>query len=75
VAGTLLMAMMWAAEWPLAQHLSTGDPSGSSNPLVDYHVIYALVMIALAVAYAGNTWGLGRVWAKLPFVRRSRWLR
>jgi thiosulfate dehydrogenase [quinone] large subunit len=75
VAGTLLMAMMWAAEWPLAQHLSSGDPSGSSNPLVDYHVIYALVMIALAAAYAGNTWGLGRVWAKLPFVRRTPWLR
>jgi thiosulfate dehydrogenase [quinone] large subunit len=75
VAGALLMAMMWAAEWPLAQHLSSGDPSGSSNPLVDYHVIYALVMIVLAFAYAGNTWGLGRIWAQLPFVRRNRWLR
>jgi thiosulfate dehydrogenase [quinone] large subunit len=72
--GTLLMAMMWAAEWPLAQHLSSGDPSGSANPLVDYHVIYAIVMVLLAVAYAGNTWGFGRIWAQLPFVRRSRWL-
>jgi thiosulfate dehydrogenase [quinone] large subunit len=74
VAGTALMALMWAAEWPLAQHLSTGAPSGSSNPLVDYHVLYALAMILFAVSYAGNTWGLGRIWARVPVVRGNRWL-
>ncbi|WNI17217.1 hypothetical protein [Actinacidiphila sp. ITFR-21] len=74
VAGTALMAMMWAAEWPPAQHLTTGDPTGSSNPLVDYHVVYALAMVLLAVLYAGNTWGLGRTWARLPLVRDHRWL-
>ena len=74
VAGTALMAMMWAAEWPLAQHLSGGAPSMSSNPLVDYHVAYALAMILLALTYAGNTWGLGRIWAHLPIVRDHRWL-
>jgi len=41
---------------------------------VDYHIIYALALIALAVTYAGHTWGLGRLWAKLPFVHRNRWL-
>jgi thiosulfate dehydrogenase [quinone] large subunit len=46
----------------------------STNPIVDYHIIYALALIALAVTYAGNTWGLGRLWAKLPFVQRNRWL-
>ena len=74
VAGTALMAMMWAAEWPLAQHLTSGAPSMSSNPLVDYHVSYALAMILLALSYAGNTWGLGRTWAQLPIVRDRRWL-
>jgi thiosulfate dehydrogenase [quinone] large subunit len=74
VAGTALMALMWMAEWPLAQHLSTGAPSLSSNPIVDYHVIYAIVMIALAALSAGTTWGLGRVWARLPFVDRNKWL-
>jgi len=74
VAGTALMAMMWAAEWPLAQHLSTGGPSFSTNPLVDYHVIYALTMVLLAATYAGNTWGLGRIWAQLPIVNQHRWL-
>ncbi|WP_405586174.1 hypothetical protein [Streptomyces sp. NBC_01190] len=74
VAGTALMAMMWAAEWPPAQHLTDGAPSMSSNPIVDYHLVYALAMIAFALAAAGATWGLGRRWAQLPVVRDHRWL-
>src|SRR5689334_2114026 len=27
--GVLMMAMMWASEWPLAQHTAAGAPSGS----------------------------------------------
>jgi len=73
-AATLMMAMMWLAEFPLAQHTSAGKPSGSSNPIVDYHFIYAISTIVLALTYAGHTWGLGRWWAQLPFVQRHRWL-
>ena len=47
----------------------------STNPIVEYHVVYALVPIALAVTAAGNTWGLGRRWAELDRVRRNAWLR
>ena len=65
-AGTAIMAMMWLAEWPLA--------SGSSNPIVDYHVVYALAAIIFALTYAGQTWGLGKIWAKLPIVQKNRWL-
>ena len=74
VSGTVMMLLMWAAEWPLAQFTSAGEPSMSTNPIVDYHIIYALALIALALTYAGNTWGLGRRWARLPFVQRNRWL-
>jgi thiosulfate dehydrogenase [quinone] large subunit len=74
VSGTLMMLGMWAAEWPLAKFTSAGEPSMSTNPIVDYHIIYALALIALAVTYAGHTWGLGRLWARLPFVQRNRWL-
>jgi thiosulfate dehydrogenase [quinone] large subunit len=74
VSGTLMMVLMWAAEWPLDKLTSAGEPSMSTNPIVDYHIIYALALIALAVTYAGRTWGLGRWWAGLPFVRRNRWL-
>ncbi|MET9502499.1 hypothetical protein ABZY42_12350 [Streptomyces sp. NPDC006622] len=75
VAGTTLMTFMWIAEWPPAKALSDGTRSMSSNPLIDYHVLYAAVLIALAVASAGTTWGLGRTWARLPVVRDHTWLR
>ena len=71
---TVMMALKWIAEWPPAKHLSDGSPSMSSNPLIDYHVIYAAVAVALAVTHAGNTWGLARTWTRLPFVRDHRTL-
>ncbi|MDM7832403.1 DoxX family protein [Cellulomonas edaphi] len=67
VAGSLIMALMWLAEWPLQQ--------GSTNPLIDYHVIYALVLIIAALTFAGDTWGLGKWWANLPIVQKYTWLR
>jgi len=67
VAGSLTMALMWIAEWPLLQ--------GSNNPLVDYHIIYALALILCATLLAGDTWGLGRRWARIPVVQRFGWLR
>jgi thiosulfate dehydrogenase [quinone] large subunit len=74
ISGTLMMLGMWAAEWPLARFTSAGEPTMSTNPIVDYHLIYALALIALALTYAGHTWGLGRLWARLPLVQRNRWL-
>ena len=74
VSGTVMMVLMWAAEWPLAKFTSAGEPSMSTNPIVDYHIIYALALIALAVTFAGHIWGLGKRWARLGFVQRNRWL-
>ncbi|MEU6973198.1 hypothetical protein AB0A71_36860 [Kitasatospora aureofaciens] len=45
------------------------------NPVVDYHVIFALLLSVLAVFAAGDIGGLGRRWAALPFVRDHAWLR
>jgi thiosulfate dehydrogenase [quinone] large subunit len=75
LTGCLMMALMWIAEWPPAQHLSDGSPSTSTNPFADYHLVYAVVLVVLAVTSAGNTLGAGALWAKLPLVRRSRALR
>jgi thiosulfate dehydrogenase [quinone] large subunit len=74
-AGVLLMAFMWIAEWPLARFSSAGEATSSTNPIIDYHFIYAVVLIVLAVYAAGNVWGFGKQWAKLDFVRRYPWLR
>ena len=63
-AGALLTVMMWTAVLPPA-----------SNPFMDDHLVYAAVLIVLALLGAGNTLGLGRVWASLSLVRRAPWLR
>jgi thiosulfate dehydrogenase [quinone] large subunit len=73
-AGALIMAMMWFAEFPFAQHTASGAASGSTNPITDYHFIYAAVLVVIAATYAGYTWGLGRWWARQPFVQKHRWL-
>ncbi|MGW0231439.1 DoxX family membrane protein [Actinopolymorpha singaporensis] len=74
VAGSIMMVLMWAAEWPMAHLSSAGTPTMSTNPLVDYHLLYALLLILFAVADAGAVWGLGRAWARIGLVRHSRWL-
>jgi thiosulfate dehydrogenase [quinone] large subunit len=54
---------MWTAVLPPA-----------TNPFMDDHLVYAAVLVLLALLGAGNTWGLGRRWAATPFVRRNTWL-
>jgi thiosulfate dehydrogenase [quinone] large subunit len=74
-AGSVMLLLMWLAEFPLDRFGADGSPSMSTNPLIDYHVIYAIALIVVAVTSAGNTWGLGRSWAALPFVQRRQWAR
>ena len=74
VSGSVMMLLMWLAEFPPVRFTVEGEPSGSTNPLIDHHVVYALVLIVAAVTYAGHTWGLGRWWAALPLVKQQRWL-
>jgi thiosulfate dehydrogenase [quinone] large subunit len=64
VAGGLLLVMMWTAVLP-----------PDNNPFMDDHLIYAGLLAALALVGAGNTLGLGKVWAKLPIVQRLPWLK
>ena len=47
---------------------------GDTGP-VDGHLIYAAVLIVLALLGAGDTLGLGRAWAATPLVRWASWLR
>jgi thiosulfate dehydrogenase (quinone) large subunit len=57
-AGALLLLLMWSAVLPPA-----------NNPFMDDHIVYALTLVALALAAAGRTLGLGRAWERLPVVR------
>lgn len=73
-SGSLMMLLMWTAEWPLAQHTTTGELTHSTNPLIDYHIIYALLLLTLAALYAGRYLGLGNRWEQLNIVHDNRWL-
>jgi thiosulfate dehydrogenase (quinone) large subunit len=72
IAGVLLVALMWFAVFPIAQHASDGTATGSVNPFVDEHVMDALALIAVAAFGTGSRLGLGERWAKLPVVRDNR---
>jgi thiosulfate dehydrogenase (quinone) large subunit len=58
-AGVLLLVMMWSAVLPPA-----------NNVFMDDHLIYALLIVGLALASAGDTLGLGRWWSSTALVRR-----
>ena len=68
VTGTVILLFMYLAEW------SFGPNAASTNPLVDYHIIFALSLIVVAVLSAGDGWGLGVAWKRLPVVQNHRWL-
>lgn len=64
LSGAVLYLLMWVASWPL-----------ENNPVVDDHLLGAISMVVLGLALAGDTWGLGKVWARMPLVHRFPILR
>ena len=63
-AGALLYVMMWSVVLPPA-----------NNPVLDEHLLGAVTVVVLALALAGDTWGLGRWWSRIPVVRNNAYLR
>jgi thiosulfate dehydrogenase [quinone] large subunit len=57
-AGVVLLVLMWTAVLPPA-----------NNPFMDEHLVYALTLVAITLAGARHTLGLGRIWDRLPVVR------
>jgi thiosulfate dehydrogenase [quinone] large subunit len=63
-SGALLLVLMWTAVLP-----------PENNPFMDDHLVYAMVLVALALVGAGRTVGLGAAWERLSFVQRHGWLK
>lgn len=73
ITGSLLVLLMWFATWPPAT-LAGGQPTSSTNPFIDEHILEAFALIVVA-RFAGTTAGyLGRQWANLNLVKRFPWL-
>jgi thiosulfate dehydrogenase [quinone] large subunit len=66
--GVAMLAMMYVSHaWP-------GAVVGT-NPVVDYHVIYAVAGVATVyVELQRQSIGLGNWWRKLPIVQKNQWL-
>jgi thiosulfate dehydrogenase [quinone] large subunit len=75
VGGSFLLFLMYLAEAPWAKYTdASGATVAGNNPIIDDHIIYGVVMIMLALFMAGNTWGLGKVWAATSLVKSQPWL-
>ncbi len=61
--GALLMILMYSAALPPKNH-----------PFLDEHIIYALVLLALAASDAGKVYGLGNAWSKSRLVKKYPFL-
>jgi thiosulfate dehydrogenase [quinone] large subunit len=74
VSGAVMLALMWLAVW-VPSTTAGGQPSGSTNPIVDEHIvgIFGLIVIAALVNWSGGY--LGRKWASLRIVKTNPWLR
>lgn len=75
IPGAALSVMMWLSVWPSAKVTSQGNPTGSTNPFFDDHLVWALLFLIFPLLNAGDWVGLGRWWRRLGLVRRLPWLR
>jgi thiosulfate dehydrogenase (quinone) large subunit len=69
VFGTLLMLTYWMA------HMDFPYIENHNNFIVDYHIVYAVVLLYLVAKNAGHVWGLDAVFAKSSIVADSAALR
>src|SRR5690606_25582728 len=58
-SGALLLVLMWTAVLP-----------PENNPFMDDHLIYAILLVGLALVKAGDTLGLGRWWSETRLAKR-----
>jgi len=59
ISGAALMLMLWSTNLPPA-----------NNPIIDDHIVYAVLFIAFAFVRPGNWCGLGKWWAQTAIVMK-----
>lgn len=61
VTGSILLVLMWAAEFPL-----------KNNPLLDEHIIYSVMLYVFA--FSPRKYSLINQWLENDFVKKNSWL-
>jgi len=59
----LMLFLMWTAVLPPEHH-----------PFLDDHIIYILILIGVSFVNKRQVLGFGKMWQKLKFVRKHRFL-
>ncbi len=72
--GAVILAMMWFAVWVPAK-MAAGQPTGSTNPIVDEHIIGILAFIVVGSLATLSSGFLGRRWGSSRLVQSQPWLR
>lgn len=63
-AGSVLLFTMWMASLPIA-----------TNPLIDEHLVYIAVLIAIYAGLPSQKWSMAGWWQRIPIVKTVSWLR
>lgn len=62
-SGAVMMVLMWAASLPL-----------ENNPVVDDHIVYAVVLLVLGWALPQQKLSIAKWWQSQSFVKKNAWL-
>lgn len=62
-AGALMVVLMWSASLP-----------PENDVFMDDHIVFALVLVGLALVGAGKTFGFGSWWGNTKLVQANPWL-
>lgn len=61
--GSVILLLMWSAElWP------------ANNPILDEHIVYIFVLLALNMSNSQQKWGLREWWTKTKLVKSAPFL-
>jgi thiosulfate dehydrogenase (quinone) large subunit len=74
IAGSAMLLLMYTATWPFAT-AGGGQPTGSTNPIVDDHIVSIMGLIVLGALAAWSVGVISRRWSALAFVRSHSILR
>jgi thiosulfate dehydrogenase (quinone) large subunit len=74
IAGSAMLLLMYTATWPFAT-VGGGQPTGSTNPIVDDHIVSIMGLIVLGALAAWSVGVISRRWSALAFVRSHSILR
>jgi thiosulfate dehydrogenase [quinone] large subunit len=74
ISGCTMLLMMYVASWPFAK-MGGGQPTASTNPIIDDHVVSFMALVAIGAFAALSVGMISRRWSALAIVRSHSSLR